>query len=109
MRYDGKNTVFLGDMPFTVGDAADISITKSWEANMYFAKAKKIRGWNVFRWVLGSYETLGGAINLGTGSVIGALDLGLGVLITGSTFPRENRRKQNIIMGVKAYNKALEK
>jgi hypothetical protein len=109
MRYDGNNTVYLGDMPLTVGDAANMSISKSMEANMHFSKASRIRGWNIFRYVLGGWETFAGAYNLGLGNALGAVDLGLGVLITGSTFGRETKRKRYIVMGVKAYNKALEK
>lgn len=109
MRFDGNQTIYIGDMPLTLGDAKGMSLSVSMEANMHFSKASTIRGWNVFRWILGGYETFAGAYTLGLGNGLGALDLALGGLITASTFPRETKRKRYIVMGVKAYNKALEK
>ena len=99
--------IFQGDMPITLGMARDLSMSVSSEAYMHFQKAGKIRGWNIFRGVLGTGETLLGLGSVATGNTLGILDLGIGAGCIVSIFPRENNRKHYIMMGVKAYNASI--
>ena len=99
--------IYMGDLPITVADAATMSFMASPDAHLHFKKAKKIRGWNFFRGVAGAYEVIAGGTILGAGYTIGLVDLGLGGAMIASILPRETKRTQRIIMGVKAYNKAI--
>ena len=99
--------IYMGDLPITIADATDMSMAASPSAYMFFSRAKKMSGWNFFRGVAGAYEVIAGGANLGAGYAIGLVDLGLGGAMIASIVPRETKRTQRIIMGVKAYNKAI--
>lgn len=108
MKFMGSQ-LFQGEMPITLGMARDISMSTSSEAYMHFSKAAKIRGWNIFRGVFGTLETLGGLNNVAQGYSVGLIDLGIGAGCIVSIFPREQNRKRYIMMGVNAYNASLSK
>jgi len=105
--------VYIGNTPITLNDAKDMAMAASPMAYMFFSKAKQIRGWNIFRGVAGVYELAGAMVwyniesTWGFHHTISLSSLGLGTAIVASIVPRETKRTQQIIMGVKAYNEAI--
>ena len=99
--------IYMGDLPITIADATDMSMAASPSAYMFFSRAKKMSGWNLFRGVAGAYEVVIGAVNVAQGYTIGLVNIGLGGAMIASIFPRETKQTQLIIMGVKAYNEAI--
>jgi hypothetical protein len=94
-------------MSISVGDAADIAMTKSSGAYMHFKKAKRMTGWNYVWAAVGGYEIGGGAVNLAYGYPIGALDMAIGGGLLGMVISRQKKIKNHITMGVKEFNKSL--
>ena len=93
--------IYVGDRHITLADAKAMSITHSPKAHKLFSKAKKIRGWNLYRGITGASNVLGAEENLGFVSVV------IGGAMIASTVPREIKRKKYIISGIESYNKAV--
>ena len=93
--------IYVGDRHITLADAKAMSITHSLEAHMSFSKAKKIRGWNLFRGITGAGNILDAEAGGGFGGAV------IGLAMIASTIPREAKREKYIISGIESYNKAV--
>jgi len=98
--------LYYGDLKISLQKAKDLAMSKSnTEAYESFAKARKIRGWNVFWAGLGGWELGAGSVNLLINAKpLGALDMILGGLLVGVTFKREKRALVYVQKGVEQFN-----
>ena len=98
--------LYYGDLKINLQKAKDLSLEKhNTEAYESFAKARKIRGWNLFWAGFGGWEVGAGSINLLiNGKPVGALDMLIGGLLVGMTFKREKRAQVYINKGIDQFN-----
>lgn len=95
------------NMTISVGDAADIAMSKSSGAYMHFSKAKRMKGWNYVWAFIGGWEIGAGTINLANGYPIGAVDMAIGGGLLGMIIARQKKIENHITMGVTEFNKSL--
>lgn len=98
--------LYYGDLKISLQKAKDLAMSKSnTEAYESFAKARKIRGWNLFWAGLGGWEIGAGSVNLIVNEKpLAALDILLGGLLVGVTFKREKRALVYVQKGVDQFN-----
>lgn len=103
---DGK--VYYDGIEITPSIAKQKSQSVSMDAYTCFNKAGNIRNWNIFWAVFGGYELGAGAVVLGQGYGIGAVDMAIGGVCLGVIPTREAKRRMWMAEGVKKYNSALQ-
>ena len=98
--------LYYGDLKISLQKAKDLAMSKSnTEAYESFAKARKIRGWNLFWAGLGGWELGAGSVNLLVNAKPGgALNMLLGGLLVGVTYKREKRALVYVQKGVDQFN-----
>ena len=100
--------ISLDGIQITPKLAKQKSQSVSMDAYTSFKKAGSIRGWNVFWGIFGTWELVGGSINLANGYGIGAVDAAIGGVCIGIIPTREAKRRMWMADGVKKYNSALQ-
>jgi len=110
MKHFGKK-IYVDKMPVSLNTAAFMAFEVSTSSYNHIKKAQRLRNWNYFWGVVGSYELLAGLAYVTSNnynSQIGWIDVGIGGVCIGIIPGREERYKMHLRQAVELYNDALE-